>query len=168
MRNLNAYAKKCMEMLDSIGIPYGHVVRFKSNSRAKRWGLCKKVSGGFEIQINSCFLNEQNDEKGLYATLLHELLHTCNGCFNHGSEWQRLGDKVQSTYGYKISRTSSPEEKGLAASEIQKRFSSAKYTVTCCKCGTVFYRSRKCDVTEHPDRYRCGACHGMLEVHMNY
>ena len=168
MRNLNEYVKKCMGILDDLSIPYGNVVKFKQNSRAKRWGLCKRVAGGFEIQINSCFLDERNDEKGLMNTILHELIHTCDGCFNHGAKWQAYGEKVQNAYGYRISRTSTAEEKGLSADAISQRLKRAKYTITCSKCGTVFYRERKSDVTEHPDHYRCGACHGMLEVHMNY
>lgn len=39
MRNLMIFAIECMDELDSIGIPYGKVLDFSVNTRAKkRWG----------------------------------------------------------------------------------------------------------------------------------
>lgn len=86
MRNLTEYAQKCMAELDTLEIQYGNVVEFKVNYRAKkRWGQCKRLSDGtFSININAIFLDERNEEQGLKNTIIHELLHTCTDCFNHG------------------------------------------------------------------------------------
>ena len=35
MRDLQFYANRCMEMLDSIGVRYGSPITFVENSRAK-------------------------------------------------------------------------------------------------------------------------------------
>lgn len=89
MRNLEDVAIECMEMLDRIGIKYGNVKEVIPNSRARsRWGQCKIVPGGFQININVDLLDERNSIDGLKETLLHELLHTVSGCFNHGREWK--------------------------------------------------------------------------------
>ena len=163
MRDLDKYAKKCMQDLDAIGIKYGHIVRFYSNSRARRWGQCRNLGGNwFEIQINSMLLDEKNDENGLINTIFHELLHTCKGCMNHGWEWQKLANKVHSAYGYNIKRTSSAEEKGLSEEAIQERARRVQYVLRCEGCGQIFKRERMCKLVEHPENYRCGNCRGKL------
>ena len=95
MRDLMEYANFCMEMLDEINIPYCEPESFTINTRARRWGQCKyiRASGKFYININITLLDERNGEDGLINTILHELLHTCPGCMNHGAEWKKWAEK---------------------------------------------------------------------------
>ena len=44
---------------------------------------------------------------------------------------------------------------------------TTKYSVICEKCGHTFHKSRKCDVTEHPEHYKCG-CGGKVYVQQNW
>jgi len=157
MRDLFAYAVRCMEYLDNIGIEYGNVIDFSVNTRAqRRWGQCRAVPGGYTININAVLLDERNSEEGLISTILHELLHTCKGCMNHGENWKRLARKVNSAYGYDIKRTSSADEKGITA---DPRLETAKHKFVCEKCGRVVIRQRESDFTRHYKLYTCGVCH---------
>lgn len=114
MKNLEEYAIRCMEELDAIGIEYGNIVEVKANTRAKkRWGQCKAIPGGYSINISVALLDERNNEQGLKETIIHELLHSCKGCMNHGEKWKRLAQKVNRAYGYNIKRCSSAEDKGV-------------------------------------------------------
>lgn len=161
MRDLNIVAKECMKMLDDIGIKYGHITEFKVNTRAiKRWGQCKRVPGGYSINISATLLDERNDINGLKNTILHELLHSCEGCMNHGDKWKFVANKVNIAYGYNIKRCSSSDEKGV---DEDMRPVQYKYEVMCEKCGNVYKRSKMSNVVQHPERYRCGCCQGKLK-----
>ena len=165
MRDLNAIAKECMKMLDDIGIKYGKVVEFKVNTRAhKRWGQCNRVTGGFSININKIFLDDRNDIDGLKNTIIHELLHTCDGCLNHGPQWKALASKVNDVYGYNIKRCSDANEKGIKKDTRPKhKILKYKYEIKCEKCGHVYKRTKMSAIIQHPEQYRCGHCHGNLK-----
>lgn len=165
MRDLNAVAKECMKMLDDIGIKYGKVVEFKVNTRAhKRWGQCKYITGGYSININKIFLDEKNDINGLKNTIIHELLHTCKGCMNHGPEWKRLASKVNNAYGINIKRCSSANEKGInKCTKPMRKIIKYKYEVQCKECGHIYKRTKMSNVVQYPEQYYCGYCHGELK-----
>ncbi len=144
MRDLQKIAVECMQELDRIGIPYGNIERFIVNTRAtKRWGQCKKLpSGNFEININQDLLDEKNSLEGLKNTIMHELLHSCEGCMNHGKKWQDMANKVNKFYGCKIKRVSSASEKGVI--KHTKKPIVYKYNVFCNSCKRNYKYQRMC------------------------
>ena len=166
MRDLQAYGKFCMEILEDLHIPYGQVVSLTVNTRARRWGQCRKIPGGlYEININQTLLDEKNAEDGLVNTILHELLHTCPGCMNHGQEWKKYAEMVRKNWGYDVKRTSSEEDKGVTTGNLnarERRENPYKYEVRCPRCGVVARRKTRCDLIENIGKYRCGICKGSL------
>ena len=163
MRNLEKYVICCMAELDAIGINYGNILEVKVNMRAKtRLGRCRKTSKGYLIEINSNLLDESIKELYLKNTIIHELLHTCEGCMNHGTNWKRLADKVNRVYGYNISRVGSlPKEKDV------KEIIKPNYIIKCSKCGKTYSRIKKSKLVQHPEHYRCGRCGGKLNLIFN-
>lgn len=128
MRDLQMVARDCMSMLDCLKIPYCYDVRFTVNTRAKkRWGQCiRRVNGSYDININVILLDESTDIRGLENTILHELLHTCEGCMNHGAIWKKYAEMVYKAYGYNVKRTSDAYEKGVAGAEKSEPVSRKK------------------------------------------
>ncbi|MGF6376381.1 putative SprT family Zn-dependent metalloprotease [Clostridiales Family XIII bacterium PM5-7] len=127
------------------------------NTRAKRrLGCCKRnrVHGieGFQIEISANVMD--CDEQQIKEVLIHEILHTCRGCFDHGKKWKLYAEMVSDAYGYHISRTKD-------APEVQPDY---QYEIRCKQCGSVFYRVRRSKVVVSPEDYRCGKCKGQLEV----
>lgn len=164
MRNLMEYANFCMEMLDEIAVPYRKVETFTVNTRASRWGLCSLRDGKFYIQINVTLLDERNGEDGLINTLLHELLHTCPGCMNHGPNWKYYAERVRKIYGYDIKRTSDNDEKEVTTGNLNYKRREYKYFIYCEKCGKLMARrKRACHLTDNLGLYQHGGtCHGKL------
>lgn len=161
MRDLFTYVIDCMEKLDHLHIAYGNVIDVTVNTRArKRWGQCCAVPGGYTININSVLLDERNGENGLIETIIHELLHTCRDCMNHGQQWKNYAEKVNAAYGYNIKRASDASEKGVVYQEEKP----VKYKFICLDCGQVITRQRKSQFTEHYSRYRCGRCGGQIKM----
>lgn len=163
MRDLMSYANFCMKMLDEIGIPYSKVEEFTVNKRARRWGLCSLRNGKYYIQINTTLLDERNGEDGLINTIIHELLHTCHGCMNHGKMWKSYAEQVRKTYGYNIKRTSDNEEKCVTTGNLNESKREYKYFVYCKKCGKLIVkRKRRSELIDNIGRYTHTNCGGKL------
>lgn len=163
MRDLIDFTIQCMNELDRIGIPYGNVIDVTINTRAKkRWGQCRKVPGGFTININVVLLDEKNDVDGLRNTIFHELLHTCPDCWNHGTQWKAYAAMIRRELGYNIQRTSSAEEKGVIKEpEIER---TPKYQIVCNGCGHIWERYKMSKTIKQISFCRCGSCNGRLSV----
>lgn len=163
MKDLMEIASECMVMLDDLGIEYGNVVDWSVNTRAKnRWGQCRKLpNGNFTINISSRLLEDDISFDSVADTVLHELIHTVDGCFNHGEQWQRIAHKVNVVYGYNIKRCSTADEKGVE--EIYSAPKPIKHQFRCVCCGKVYSRTRDSKFTKNYENYRCGVCGGEFE-----
>jgi len=143
--------------LKNIGIETGNVENIKVNDRAtKRMGLCKKFGNGFIIEISKFILS---DNIKLTNVIYHELLHTVEGCFNHGNKWKMLANKVNRHYNTNINRTETINQE--MKQEIIKK---AKYKVTCQGCGLQFLRQKKSKLITNSNGYLCGKCGGKLSI----
>lgn len=136
------------------------------NSRAKkRLGCCKEIREGrrkkYRIEISS--LLEGMEEKQIKEVILHELLHTCPGCMNHGNKWKEYAAKLNRLHGYEI--TTAADYKKLGIEAEQAVTGNFRYMICCKKCGNKGYRMKKSKVILHPENYKCSVCGGELEVY---
>ena len=157
-------AEICKEELRVINIDFNESVEFKVNTRAKkRFGLCtykNNLDCDFEIQITDRLLKNSSAIIGLKNTIIHELLHTVEGCMNHGKKWKSLADEVNRAYGYNIKRASSCAEKGIESEIVPKK---VNYMFKCKDCGQVIKRTRMSKFVKYYTYYRCGGCNGHFE-----
>lgn len=125
------------------------------NTRAKRrLGCCIYRQGVYTIEVAARLLGEPGL---LRLTLLHELLHTCPGCRDHGAKWKQYASYVNQHMGTDIQRTVQLEE-----AYIPLRQEEVKYILRCEGCGKEVKRKRMCKVVKAPWRYRC-LCGGKLK-----
>lgn len=169
MRDLQQYANECKKELAALKIPFTSSAEFTINTRAaSRWGQTRKTPDGYKINISAVLLDERNAAEGLKNTIIHELLHTCAGCMNHGAKWKEYAARVKAAYGYNIKRTSNEEEKGIAAECVaeynrQKKDTPPRYVFRCKGCGAIVTRQKASDFVQHPELYRCGICKGKFD-----
>ena len=100
-QELDALLAELSAQLRELGIPLGkHIApQVEVNTRAqRRLGCCVCREGRFTIQVSARLLE---DGPLLRATLLHELLHTCYGCQNHGKRWKAYAQRVGEALGWK-------------------------------------------------------------------
>lgn len=162
MKDLMKYVEECQRDLDLLRIPYRIVRKWEINTRAKaRWGLCKRVSKGvFDISISARLLEDDVADQAVKDTITHELLHTVSGAYDHQVKWKTLARLVNTKIpGYNIKRTTSYEEKGIAATPKQRNY---RYVLQCEKCGYTTYRERESKLVQNPDHYRCALCGGRI------
>lgn len=155
--------------MDSLNIPYAKYINYiEVNTRAKgRWGQCKKRDGKFSINLSSELL--KTNSKAIKDTIIHELIHTVDGCFNHGQKFQFYANLMNKNFGYSISRVSTLEEKGFNREEYKKNI-SFKYTVKCDNCGIENHYQRKAKIFTVLERCVCSKCksHGKFTLTQNY
>ena len=163
MKDLMTLVEICKTDLDSLEIKYGKINGWSINYRAKcRLGQCKVVSTNtFDINISEAILQDNVDDQIALNTIMHELLHTVKGCFNHGSKWKMCADLVNTKLPqYNIKRVATRSETNLLT---ERKPPVYKYTLRCIKCGQEIKRQKESKVIKNYKRYRCGKCGGKFE-----
>ena len=151
---LKSIERECETMAIEANIEIGIISNIKINSRAKsRWGLCRKLANGtFSIEISDQLLQDNVEKSALADTVMHEILHTVDGCMNHGKKWKECAETINKIYGMNIKRCTSAEEKRI---EINNDYN---YIIQCPKCGYQWKYIRFVKCVEHPERYKHGGC----------
>lgn len=163
-KRANEMLKKGLKQVIEAGIVPGNVnPEITINTRAaRRFGLCSQKRNGSQMQYD--FVIELNhmlltvDEKYAMETVVHEILHTVEGCMNHGPKWKKAAAIMNEKYGYNVKTSSSYSERGLEAPK-------GKYEVRCASCKNSYYKNRMCNLIKYPKRFICSCgVKGTLEV----
>lgn len=162
MKDFERLRQECFDELAAVGIVPGQIVSWTVNRRAKtRWGLCKRTSRNpdkFLIEIASALLSDDRiSEKACKETIIHEILHTCEGGSSHTGVWKQYAELMNTTYGYNIKRVTSGEEKGVENYRVVKP-RSYKYMFKCKYCGHMLYYKRDSKFTHYYSNYLCCSC----------
>ena len=145
------------EELHSLGIPVSKKLapHVRVNTRAKRrLGCCYFISGSCAIEVSAPVAE---DPELLRLTLVHELLHTCPGCRDHGPRWKAWAQLAGQHLQLDIRRTVPLED-----SPGPLRQETVKYVLQCQNCGALIQRKRLSKAVKTPWRYRC-PCGGQLK-----
>lgn len=126
--DLQALLEECLTEVHAAGIKTNPIrcIRWKKHSTGS-WGQCCDHDGEFEILINEIYRKGKRDLAHLKETMIHEILHTCDRCQNHGQEFWDHAKKMDEMYGYHIFSTDLEEE------ETSK--SPLHHPVICPNCG---------------------------------
>ena len=168
---LNQWLREEQDNLTAIGIPISRdtcpEIRL---SKATSWyGQCQqnRVYQGkrYKYVISISVYHLSSSERAIRNTLIHELLHTCPGCLNHGPKWKTYASIVGRRLGYSIIRSGGDKEKDSvieAARETKRAGYQTRYLLVCTQCGQEFTRYRKSNLVLHPEKYRC-KCGGCIQ-----
>ncbi len=143
-----------------VGFHSGNVrPKLKFEKSTREFGSCQRIYVGndryeFKVSINTYAL--QNEEC-VRNTLAHELVHTCDGCFNHGKQFKRVGYWVKRKMGIDVNTYGTAEE-ALKSGLRDHQINSAKYIVGCPTCNQRWYKQRMCKVVEYPQFFSCAKC----------
>ncbi len=160
MKDFELLQTICINEVRDAGIKPGNIVSWVINSRAKkRWGMCtKKPDGTCIIQIaEQLIVDERVSEQACKETMIHEILHSCEGCKGHTGLWLEYANIMNKKYGYNIKRTTSGTEKGVEDYTATKRL-AYKYCFICETCGQRIWKKKKCKFTKYYRNYTCGRC----------
>lgn len=142
--DLNSLFKELKEEVKDL-VPYSNKIddNVRISKRAFRFlGRCTKnwLKDSYFITVSQPLLNT-NNTKLIKETLIHELIHTCKNCFNHGNNFKYFMYVVNNETDYNVTINSNNKEYAKQVENFRKN-SKPKYKITCVKCGMVTYRSR--------------------------
>ena len=121
----------------------------KIDKRNKQPGHYKLIIGNLLNLIPNLSLRQ----KRLEETILHEMIHTLPGCFNHGSKFKWYCDCLNRRFGYSLQRATDSSKYGV---EVKHDRRQIKYQVICPHCGKTYEYTRK--PKYHIAMYSCGRC----------
>ena len=153
--NINNILQDVLRQAKEIGIPVSDKIdpTVILNTRAKkRYGRCILQNGTYTIEISAYLVDA--GLRTIHEVVVHEVLHTCPGCMNHGPLWKQYASMMTKRYGYTVERTAKTPL-------ITEKPAEARYILQCSNCGIQIRRMKKSSVVEHPERYRC-TCGGRL------
>ncbi len=157
-KEVNDLMQELSLALRELGIPVSRAIRpeVAINSRARRRNGCcyHQADGSCRIEVSRRLLEEP---KLLRQTLVHELLHTCPGCMNHGKRWKAYAERANAAMGLSVQRLAQPGEEAGPL-----RHDPVHYVLECQSCGQRFFRRRMSKLVKYPRRYRC-QCGGKLK-----
>lgn len=175
---------QCIKELQSIGFNFnkeniGEITIQISKRNNKRYGCCKQEQpdekykdikkigrkkyikyekfNKHTIEISKWVM--ELDEKIIKNTIIHEIIHCFPYCNNHGEQFKKYANYINSRLGYNISRLGN-KEKDFEISNLEYKKVDYKYTIKCKKCGKQFHRNRL--QRNFFSKYRC-ICGGKLE-----
>ena len=168
MKDLNALQNKAVEMLKALDCQIGSFTMCASGRMTRNWGKCHRICTGhypttyrYEITIASILLRDDVDDKATLDTILHEILHTVKGCFDHGALWKSWAERVNVRYNMNIKRVTNAIEKGEVVMNARERVSN--YRAYCPNCGAAWMRNKSCKLILQPERFSCPHCHTPLK-----
>jgi len=162
MRSLKILLNKCMKELDALNIPYGNIHKIEYADVGKCLGKCiAYYEEVFDIQISELFKNCEADILDLKAIIMHELLHTCDGCNNHGELWRKYAALVDSAYHYDVLGFRTRRQVFLKEKEKE-----IIHRLVCPNCGG-FWNIRDEKLWEkilRDEDYECSWCEGKCAI----
>ena len=170
MHNIWKIYDDCKAQLDTIHMDYSRkIISVSINNRLTRScarTIYNRKDGTYKIEIAGRTAADNVKLDFIKDSMMHELLHTCPGCMNHGANtWKYRASIVNRKLGYNVRASATIEECEDAGFSPKNMERDARYRIVCEKCGEVVtYRYNACSLTEHPEKWKCGICKGKLSV----
>ena len=189
-QKLNKLFIECVTELNNIGIDildkkkYGEIDISISKRNNKRYGCCKQEEPDkdykmvtkigrrkiirFEkfnkhhIEVSKWVL--ELDDNIIKNTIMHELIHCMPYCNNHGAEFKRYANLINTKYGYDVSRVGNKKQDFEKSNIEYDDRVNYKYKVICKGCNLEFYRQRLSK--NFARKYRCAKCGGKFEIYL--
>ena len=148
MERLEKLSKEAMRELDGIGVKYTAPVKWELSNATSTWGTTHRdrnpITGKWEyrIRISKVTLDPRVSDEHSKDTIIHELIHTVPGCWDHKYGFKDVAALVNDCYAcYHISRTANAAAMGITrevVAEYGRPRLQKKYIVGCFGCGAKY------------------------------
>ena len=134
-------------------------LKVKISKMKSAWANIKRIRIGrichYELKVSDIFNYIDNDSKAemkLMSTIIHEVIHTIPGCFNHGVNFQACAYMISSKTCYKITTSANSVYVGVSEE------SYSKYMIQCLNCNHKYYYQRRPKNWDNVSKYECTIC----------
>lgn len=154
-----------VELLKSLGANFGQheivktVITSPKVMGYKSVGQTRRTGDQFVIRLNQEYLRLTTDPVQIHSTIMHEVIHCLEGCWNHKAEFQRWAKIVNAVYGLKVKTHSAATE--YIAQYVDKDV--VRWAVFCPQCQQIIARRKRKSalitaIMRNDGSYQCKAC----------
>ena len=141
------------------------IVNVKYSKARSYWAQVRRRGEDmYELIISNVFESIPSEDVArnrFTSSMIHEMIHTIPGCWDHRSKFQRLCRLVNYKYPqYNLQTSTSVEDVGLV-----EPLKTPRYLVTCKHCGYTYNYMRK--PRYDLDKYVCKCGHSTFEMKEN-
>lgn len=130
--------KKARAICDELDLPVSKNVSWVTFREWNNYGRCIHYKDDhYVIKINTVYFKKDDERyrRYLLSTIIHELIHSIEGCMNHGENFLKNAEIVNQKYGEGFIR---PTNNSNILDE------NAKYIFKCDNCGKIVTYNRMC------------------------
>lgn len=137
-----------------------NISQFKLGWSTKNGGMCIRHNKQFRILFSKYIL--KFDDVDIDEIIVHELLHTIRGCFNHKNKWLVYAHKANEVFSLNVTQYMRDGLHLIDKEQAKKNYRPFKYFIKCENCNRVFgykilskpYKS----ILSNEKMYWCGKC----------
>ena len=168
MTDLNNWLDEAKQQLINLGYSElsNNSYHIELNNRfTNRLGDCSRIKQfNYRIRLNQKRL-QYDTKKDVQNTIMHELIHSINGCMNHRTKFQNVARHVNSSYSqYHIATHSQCSNYTNIYRKELKQKRDEKYVVNCFNCNQEWRYSRETKLIKalkkepFTERFTCPYC----------
>ena len=125
----------------------------------KAVGQTRRTGNKYVIRLNRSYLELTTDSVQIHSTIMHEVIHCMDGCWNHKAEFQKWAKVVNAVYGLKVKTHSAATE--YIAQYVDKDV--VRWAVFCPQCQQIIARRKRKSalitaIMRNDGSYQCKAC----------
>lgn len=163
---INDMLERLSRTLRDIGIPISDSIcpKVRLSKAHSFFGQCipkgahRRFPEGYDFLIALSVFTLGNSYRSIENTLVHELLHTCPGCLNHGPQWKAHAEVVRKRLHLDIKRVHGDKTPSdIANLRAGRKKSPFRYMVYCPNCGASWKYRKAGRVVRYADKCTC-AC----------
>lgn len=161
---INEHIEYAKSILSSCYLKFNppKIVKVRISKARSYWAQIKHIDEDrYELAVSNVFddiVNEQLFYNRLTSCMIHELIHTIPGCWNHGKIFKKIANKVNTRFPeYQIQTSTYDTDYG-----IPETVQIIRYVVTCKNCGAESKYTRRPKIWSYLDSnsnpYYCCRC----------
>ena len=145
--NIDNILNECKEIFLYFDLKFPNIIEIKLTDSVSYWGEIYRYKDKNKKYFYSLFISKAfeyidddkiNILKHLKNTIMHELIHTIKGCWNHKYNFSLWRDRILKHFPCIDILEDKSKYNGAF-----KKLKSPKYIIRCLKCGQEFYIYRK-------------------------
>lgn len=128
-------------------------------SKARSFWANVTTLGNKDFKLNVSNVFEEIEDSTLadirlQSTIIHEVIHTLPGCFNHGPKFKKVCNDINKVYPeFELQRATAMSKYG-----IEREVKPFKYIIECPHCGKQYHYKKKSKFIDILNTCRCGVC----------
>lgn len=114
--------REAILIVRGLGFDTGKVTIEISNKLRTTWAYCQETGEGENRLVFGYDVVNKASNEGLLKIAVHEVIHTIDGCYDHGDKFMKVGNMIYKKHGIVVTECYEKEDLGIVDKYIPRRF----------------------------------------------